>query len=143
VPHTHRHTRAPWEQPHRTPAGRARPGRFRRQRATCTDADIPPTKKAGKVRQLFTLSDCAQIWLIGASGESRNELHLGAPSRQGSVYVRRVLGQGRGSPTVNAVPLPASGRACERICRHQSACATGVPGVPAGTATAAADDPAA
>lgn len=51
-------------------------------RATSAVADTPPTKKAGKVRQLFTLSDCAQIWLIGASGEGRNGLHLGAPSRR-------------------------------------------------------------
>jgi hypothetical protein len=36
-----------------------------------------------------------------------------------------------GHPQSNAGPWPASGRACERISRHQSACATGLRGVPA------------
>jgi predicted alpha/beta-hydrolase family hydrolase len=58
-----------------------RPRRIRRSHVTSTVAD---TAQRGpvKVRQLLTLSDLAQIWLIRVSGADRNELHLRAPNRR-------------------------------------------------------------
>jgi hypothetical protein len=112
------------------PAPLTGPGQQKRRGGSLTGRDAPLHGAAG------------QNWPICTLRQYQRRAHQ-HPQNRRSVYVRRVLGQGRGSPTVKRGPI-AGERTCLRaLSRHQSACATGLPGVPAGTATAAADDPAA